>query len=218
MLAEVADDPQMLEDLTLLDGATNDRVQGEHHGLSGISVFELVYGIPNAHIVNAAFTHSSRSGSRFSDETRGGWYAAEELDTSIAEVSYHKARRLSEIIVPDLPGERPDQDLSTYDDWLADFDGEFHMLEPAGEFSEYLQPEPVPECYANSQRLAKELLDRQSNGLIYPSVRRAGATCIVCFRPALVFHPRRSQRYELRLTATEQGYQHEVHSVPLPLD
>jgi hypothetical protein len=34
-----------LEHLMLLDGATNDRIQGEQRWLIGISTYELVYGI-----------------------------------------------------------------------------------------------------------------------------------------------------------------------------
>ena len=140
VLADIVDSDEMLEDIVLLDGATNDRIQGEQQGLIGISTYELVYGIPNAHVVNAAFTHTNESGSRFNDQTRGAWYADEELETSLAEVTYHKARRLAEIVVPGLPGQRPDQEASTFDDWLADFRSHFHMLEPAANFSECLQP------------------------------------------------------------------------------
>jgi RES domain len=213
VLEEVADNDSMLVDIVLLDGATNDRVLGEQHGLSGISTYELVYGIPNARIVNAAFTHTSDTGSRFSDHTRGAWYAAEEQETSVAEVTYHKARRLADIVAPELPGNRPDKDISTCDDWLADFRAEFHVLEPPGTFSAYLQPEPVPQCYAASQRIARQLLDQRSNGIVYPSVRRIGAQCLVCFRPALVYHPRRAERLEITLVANDSGYAHHVHAV-----
>ncbi len=116
-----------------------------------IGPYELVYGIPNAQIVNAAFTHTHEYGSRFSDSTRGAWYAADELETSVAEVAYHKKRRLAEMIVPELPHQRPDQETSTYDDWLADFASDFHELRPARRYSEYLEPEPVPACYRKSQ-------------------------------------------------------------------
>lgn len=213
VLAEVADNQTMLDDMILLDGATNDRIQGEQFGLSGISTFELVYGIQNAQIVRAAFLHTSQFGSRFNDQTRGAWYAAVELATSIAEVTYHKARRLAEIVVPELPGSRPDQDITTYDDWQADFHAAFHVLDPAGRYADCLQPEPIPQCYKFSQSLARQLLDRKSNGLAYPSVRRAGAICLACFRPALVYNPRRSKRYEIRLRTTANGYEHRVSSV-----
>jgi RES domain-containing protein len=214
VLADIADSAEMLEDIVLLDGATNDRIQGEQQGLTGISTYELVYGIPNAHIVNAAFTHTNESGCRFNDHTRGAWYAADELKTSLAEVTYHKARRLAEIVVPELAGNRPDEDISTFDDWLADFRSTFHVLEPADDFFlDCLQPEPVPQCYAASQQAAHRLLEMQSNGLVYPSVRRRGARCLVCFRPALVYNPRRAERLEIKFKATRTGYEHEVRTV-----
>jgi hypothetical protein len=214
VLSAVAESAKELEDLILLDGATNDRVQSEHRGSIGISTFELVYGIPNAHIVNAAYTHPNESGSRFNDPTRGAWYASDCQKASIAEVVYHKSRRLSDIIVPDEPDQRPPREISTYDDWLADFHAYFHILEPQEDFSEFLEPEPVPQCYLVSQALARRLLDGGSNGLVYPSVRYPGSKCIVCFRPALVYNPHRSERLEIILTATNTGYDHRVRQVP----
>ena len=214
MLAAVAENKRELEDLVLLDGATNDRVQSEQRGFIGISTFELVYAIPNAHVVNAAYTHPDESGSRFNDRIRGAWYAADRQEASLAEVVYHKGRRLSEIIVPDEPGERPSRDVSTYDDWRADFQADFAVLDPPEDFSEVLRPEPVPRCYAASQALARQLLDQGSNGLVYPSVRHQGSKCIVCFRPALVYNPRRSERLEITLTASETGYDHRARQVP----
>jgi RES domain-containing protein len=214
VLSALTQNPKELEDLVLLDGATNDRVQSEERGSMGISTFELVYAIPNAQIVNGAYTHANESGSRFNDHTRGAWYAAERQKASIAEVVYHKSRRLSDIIVPDEPGQRPSQDVSTYDDWLADFHADFHVLDPPEDFSEFLQPEPVPQCYAASQALARRLLDKGSNGVVYPCVRYRGAKCIVCFRPALVYNPHRSERLEITLTANKTGYDHSSRRVP----
>ncbi len=210
MLEEVSDSEQMVADLVLLDGATNDRIQGEQQGLPGISTFELVYGIPNAHIVNAAFTHTNEAGSRFNDSTRGAWYAADELETSLAEVSYHKARRLAEIVVPELRYGRPDEDSTSYDDWLADFRSAYHSLRPPEKFADYLKPDPVPECYQKSQHLARTLLEGKSNGICYPSVRRQGNFCLVCFRPALVYNPRQGQRLQLKIRATAAGYEAQV--------
>jgi len=213
ILEDVADDDRMLADIMLLDGATNDRLQGEQYGLSGISQFELVYGIPNAHIIRAAFLHASPFGSRFNDRTRGAWYAAGELETSVAEVSYHKARRLAEMVVPELPQRQPDREASDYDDWLADFHAAFHSLDPVEAYADCLQPEPVPQCYAASQSMARQLLDQRSNGLVYPSVRREGGLSVVCFRPALVYRPRPAGRYELQLTLEGDTYKTTVRPV-----
>ena len=216
ILASLADDDAMLADMVLLDGATNDRVQGEYDGLPGISTYELVYGIPNARIINAAFTHAGPLGSRFSDGVRGAWYCAPEQATSLAEVAFHKARRLAEIIVPGLPGERPDSDSSTYDDWLADLRTELHVLDDSAEWARFLEPGPVPACYTAPQRLARELLMARSNGILYPSVRRAGAQCVVCFRPALVYNVRQGARLRIWLTAAAVGYTYHAIEVPLP--
>lgn len=196
---------------TALDAATNDRVLGETGGLAGISPFELVYGFPNAHIIRAAFLHPNKAGgSRFNDATRGAWYAAEEVETCIAEVAWHRARRLSDIIDPGQPDQMPQSDSATYDDWQADFHADFHVLEPPSTFSECLQAEPVPECYQAPQALARSLLAQRSNGVVYPSVRRQGARCLACFRPALVYSPRRDKRYELSLTRKDGSYETHV--------
>lgn len=215
VLDDLADDEGMLEKLIRLDGATNDRIQGEQFGLPGISTYELVYGIPNAHIVRAAFLHPSPTGARFNGSARGAWYAGDKLETSLAEVSYHKAKRLEDIIVPEAVGGVPESESSTYDDWLADFHGEFHSLEPATNYADCLAPEPVPACYAESQKLAQALLKEKSNGILYPSVRKRGGRCLVCFRPALVYRPRRDKRYLLSFRWERNRYRQEVHEVPL---
>ena len=215
ILDDLAEDEDMLEKLIRLDGATNDRIQGEQSGLVGISTYELVYGIPNDHIVRAAFLHPSPTGARFNDSTRGAWYAADKLETSLAEVSYHKARRLAEIIVPDSPAGVPPSESSTYDDWLADFHAAFHSLDPPAEYADCLAPGPIPECYSEPQKLARRLLKARANGVVYPSVRRKGGKCLACFRPALVYQPRRDKRYQLSFHWERQRYKQEVHEIPL---
>jgi RES domain-containing protein len=214
VLEEVAPNDAMVADAARLDAATNERIHGELNGLSGISPFELVYGIPNAHIIRAAFLHPGPFGSRFNDTTRGAWYAAKKVETSIAEVAYHKSKRLSEMVVPGLPDERPNEEVSTYDDWQADFQAPFHILEPREEYADCLQPEPVPQCYRPSQLLAQQLLAQQSNGILYPSVRHKGGRCLACFRPAFVYQPRQAETYELRLQAVKDGYKTSFRTVP----
>jgi hypothetical protein len=218
LLDDLADDDDMLEKLIRLDGATNDRIQGEQSGLPGISTYELIYGTPNSQIVRAAFLHPSPTGSRFNGPTRGAWYAGDKLETSLAEVIYHKKKHLAEIVVPEVSAGIPEADSSTYDDWLADFHAEFHSLEPASDFPECLEPEPVPECYAEPQRLAQKLLKEQSNGILYPSVRKKGGRCLVCFRPPLVYRPRRDKRYVISFRWERNRYRHDVHEVPFGKD
>lgn len=185
--------PETLSNLSELDAATNERKVGERGGNVAISPLELVYEIPEAHIVNAAFTHASPYGGRFNDARRGAWYAAVELKTAIREVSFHKRLFLRDAR---FRGRRTFE----YSDFNADFAGRFHVLE-ARETTECLLPSPVPQCYAVSQALAKSLLASKSSGIVYPSVRHVGGTCIACFRPALVHNPRRGGIYSLSISA-----------------
>ncbi len=207
VLSRLSDDAATLNDLMELDGATNDRLLGEEGLLPGIGVHELLFGVRYAHIVNAAFTHASPDGGRFNGSERGAWYCGIESETSIAEVGFHKLRQLEEI---DWDAE----EISTFDDYLADFTCEMHDLRVRKtRYGQYLKAGPIPECYAAPQQLAAELLAQQSNGIIYPSVRHREGTCVVCFRPTLVYNVRLDARYELRLlagSAFEPGQVREV--------
>jgi hypothetical protein len=195
VLSRLLEDEAELSDLVELDGATNARLLGEEGLLPGIGVHELVYGVRYAHIVNAAFTHAAPSGSRFNSSDRGAWYAGIERETSVIEVAFHKFQQLEEI-------DWEKEEASTYDDYLADFSAEMHDLNASKpQYRKYLKPFPVPECYREPQQLAALLLAQRSNGIIYPSVRHKGGVCLVCFRPALVYHVHRAARIELRLQA-----------------
>ena len=109
------------------------------------------------------------------------------------------------------------EETSTYDDYLADFAATFHDLSGnSSRLRKYLKPGPIPQCYRDSQQLAVDLLMRGSNGIVYPSVRRDGGTCVVCFRPALVYHVRRAARLELRLHATSGVTSLRVSEVEYP--
>lgn len=187
-----------LDFLIELDGATNTRLLGEEGLLPGIGVHELVYGVAYAHIVNAAFTHASPDGARFNNSHRGAWYAGIDRETSIAEVAFHKLRQLEEV-------DWPQEEVSTYDDYLADFATPMQDLRSLNpQFQRFLQAEPIPECYFDSQQLAANLLAHRSNGVLYPSVRRKGRSCVACFRPALVYHVRQDARLEFRLQAGQE--------------
>lgn len=183
----------VLSDLSELDAATNERKVAENGGSAGIGPRELLFGVPEAEIVNAAFTHPGPFGGRFNSAERGAWYAGVELATSIAEVTFHKRRFLADARI---------QGRHTFDyiDFLADFSGTFHVLETR-EGKECLKPEPIPQCYRASQALANRLLFEGSSGIVYPSVRRPSGTCIACFRPALVFHPRRGKPCRITVEA-----------------
>jgi hypothetical protein len=116
---------------------------------------------------------------------RGAWYAPFELETAEAEVAFHKSVEFAEV------NWLADESV-TYDDYLADFSAEFHDLRDDDQFTDCL----APDSYVASQSLAQQLLDAGSLGVVYPSVRRGGGTCIACFRPALVMNVRKGRTYQ----------------------
>lgn len=191
ILARLTEDPEDLNKLFELEGATNERLLGEAGLLPGITVRELVFGLSYSHIVNAAFTHTSPLGNRFNGPERGAWYAGFSRKTSELEVTYHRSQELREV-------RWAEREVFSYVDYLADFRGEFHDLRGATPFADCLDPS----SYKASQRLASELLQAGSAGVVYPSVRHAGGVCIGCFRPALVNNVRKGSR----LSVTFENY------------
>lgn len=175
VLRELSGGAAPLARLVELEGATNDRLLGESGLLPGISVHELVYGVSYAHIVNAAFTHARPHGGRFNDPDRGAWYASFTLETASREVAYHKGQELREI-------NWREPETSEFLDYEADFRADFYDLRDDLRFAACLSP---VSC-ADSQALGRKLLAEGAAGMIYPSVRHAGGTCLACFRPALV--------------------------------
>lgn len=186
VLRRIASSDAEFDDLLALEAATNDRLLGEANTLPGIGVHELLFGVSHARIVNAAFTYTHPTGSRFNSPGRGAWYAAFDLRTAQAEVAYHRAMELREI-------QWRERENFTFVDYLADFRADFHDLRGEPHDSRWLDPE----SYTRSQSLARQLLADGSAGIVYPSVRRSAGTCLACFRPALVTNVREGSTWTL---------------------
>ena len=184
VLVAISDDDAHLQAIFELDTATNDRLLAGQQLLPGIGVEELVSNVPHAAVINAAFCHPHPLGSRFNGPTRGAWYAAFTVETSQAEVGFHKSVQLAELGRFD--------DTVTYDDYMADFSADFHDLRSA---PPAMRPVLDPDSYVASQALAERLLEKDSLGVIYPSVRHPGGTCVACYRPALVTNVTRGKTY-----------------------
>lgn len=184
VLTPLAESNQQLSAIFELDHATNDRLMAENNQLPGINTFELVTGFPHYRIVNAAFCHAKPEGSRFNGPDRGVWYASFDIETAQEERIFHKTLELAEINIF--------EDEVTYDNYLADFHGEFYDIRNEKEFSCYL----TPDSYQDSQALAALLLTQDAAGIVYPSVRKKEGENIACFRPALVSNVRKGKTYK----------------------
>lgn len=190
VLTRLTSDTSVLSDLFETESRTNDRLEAELGLLPGISQQELVANVPYASVINAAFTHARPDGARFNGPHRGAWYAAKTIQAAQHEVAYHQSIALEEVGLF--------KDEMTYDEYLADFTGEFHDITTSKKFSKALNPN----SYKESQALAETLLEAGSLGIVYPSVRMMKGVCIVCFRPALVNNVRKGRTFAFRWSGT----------------
>jgi RES domain-containing protein len=190
VLTRLAPQMDVLRDLFQIESRTDDRLEAELGLLPGIGPQELVINVPYASVINAAFTHARPNGSRFNGPFRGAWYAAKSIQTAQAEAAYHAIVALSEV------GRFKDE--ATYDEYLADFTGQFHDLQNSRKFAAALDPA----SYKVSQTLGQTLLKIGSLGLVYPSVRHKGGVCLVCFRPVIVAHVRKGRTFRFRWAGT----------------
>ena len=143
-----------------------------------------LYGMTH---VNAAFTYRRAGGNRFNDEHRGAWYCSWSAMTSVAEVGYHYTRELSYIGVFDTK--------ARYVELLADFIGDFPDLSHQTDHPS-LHADPAV-GYPRGQALANRLRAEGHRGLVYPSVRHPGGTCLVAFDPAAVQNVRPGAKWEI---------------------
>ncbi|MBK5307043.1 MAG: RES family NAD+ phosphorylase [Frankiaceae bacterium] len=195
-LADLGTDNE-LDALAELTAATNARLLTQD-GRSTVAIEpqELVFDLSHTQVINGAFTYPGLDGARFSDRTRGAWYAATDVTTSLAEVTFHKNLEWAEI---DRWHER-----AVYVDYIADIAGPGFADLTGTEVRTRRCLQPGVATYVHGQQLARELLPRGASGVVYPSVRRPAGTCIACFRPALLTPVAQGASYVLTWSGAPQ--------------
>lgn len=163
--------------LSEIEGATSGRLTAAAFGAEGVEAGEFVVGVPHAAFINASFAYwRPRALNRFNGPGRGAWYAALKVETCLAEVAFHMSAFLADA-----------GDFNAVVDYAELFSS------MAGEFLDLrVQPDhpalasDKASGYPVGNALAADALARGLNGIIYPSVRHAGGTCIVALRPHAV--------------------------------
>lgn len=163
----------MAAELAEIEGATSARLTLE---AAAASLFPR--GRPHANFVNAAFAYARpREANRFSPAGRGAWYAALEVETALAEVGFHLTRAL--------------RDAGRFE---ASIDWAELWASLAGEYVDLRGIDPRPACldpdpalgYPAGNALAEEARAAGLNGIVWPSVRRTGGTCLAALWPHAV--------------------------------
>lgn len=188
VLLPLVDNEDELALLGEIEGATSTRLMAQDRGISGLAANELVYDVPHAHFINASFAYARpQQPNRFNGANRGAWYAALALETCLAEVGFHLTNALAD---------------------AGDFNATVEYAEMfcslAGDFLDLRQCPQHPSlgadiatAYPLGNALAARARAEGLNGIIYPSVRHPGGTCLVALRPAAVQSVRQGDVYRM---------------------
>jgi RES domain-containing protein len=177
VMAPLADDDDDLALLAEIEGATSGRRISEERGTATLVAAELVHGVPHAKFINASFAYARpRQPNRFNPADRGAWYAALDVGTCLAEVGHHLTVALAD--AGDFHA------AVDYAEMLSSMAGVFVDLRPIPDHVS-LRPDPAI-GYPTGNAVAAATRAAGHNGIIYPSVRDAGGTCIVALWPNVV--------------------------------
>jgi RES domain-containing protein len=161
-------DPSMLADLAEIEGATSARLRAG----------PFLGGRPHANFVHAAFAYfRPREANRFNGPDRGAWYAAFAVQTAVAEVAFHIGRELAR--TGDLHA------TIDYAELWASFAGDYVDLRGLAAPPPCLSPD-IAIGYPAGNALAAEAVAEGLNGVVYPSVRDFGGTCLAALWPHAV--------------------------------
>lgn len=169
-------DPADLDAVFHIENLTNDRLREEAGDISLVPPDDRIAGDGTSPIM-AAFTHLDPEGSRFTDGAYGVYYAAQAMDTAIAETRFHRQRFLGMTAEPPL-----EIDMRAY---ASDIDSDMHDIR-GGQGTWAGVYDPDPGRYGAGQVLARGLRAKGANGIVYDSVRDAGGQCVAVFRPPVL--------------------------------
>lgn len=188
VLAPLVDNEDELALLGEIEGATSARLRAEERGISGLARDELVHDVPHARFINASFAYSKPlQPNRFNGANRGAWYAALSVQTCLREVGFHLTNMLADAGSFTATVE--------YGEMFCSLAGDFLDLRQRPDHAALGADTTV--AYPLGNALALSARAEGLNGIIYPSVRHPGGTCLVALRPAAVQSVRQGAIYRM---------------------
>lgn len=191
----IYDSAEEMELAFAIEAMTNRRLRHEAGEVHLVPREDWVWG-PGASVIMACFTHIGRP-SRFSDGTFGVYYGGESLATSVAETRYHRERFLAATDEEDI-----ELTMRVYVNRVRPT----HRLRDVRgtRYARLLDPDD----YRTSQGFGAKWRDKQAWGVVYPSVRREGGTCVGVFRPPALTLPVPSAHLRYVWSRREQRITH----------
>jgi len=180
--------------LNRLEAMTNPRLRDEVGELALVPEAERLFGAGCGPIM-AAFTHLNPAGSRFSDGSYGVFYAAKERATAIAETRYH-----SELFLLATKESAMHLQMRLYHVKVQGEVADLHGY--AKKHADIV----APDSYGAAQAVGKTVRASGAHGLIYPSVRAVGGSCVAAFRTRILKDCRHASYLEYHWDGTSINY------------
>lgn len=175
---------------------TNPRAATGHGDLSLVPPERRISG-DGASWVMAAFVHISPDRqSRFSAGSYGVYYAGDSIETALHEHCFHLGRFYAAT-------NEAEGWLSEVRELQGSIDAELTDLRH-GDAADFLDPDPAH--YGPAQDFAAAERARGSNGIVYPSLRNPGGTCIGAFWPDVVSVATQADHYRYHWNGSEIDY------------
>lgn len=177
-------DPEDWEDLANAESRTNPRAYEEIGDISLIPKERRISGAGAGWVISA-FTHVSKTRpTRFTDGSYGIYYCSKEFETALSETVFHQSYFLN----------ATSQEagwVMVMRELIAKVDNDFHDIRGKG-----FQDELNPNNYEKSHIFAKNLRAENSNGIVFPSVRKKGGECLAAFWPDVVSIPKQGSHWQ----------------------
>jgi hypothetical protein len=189
---DVADNAEF-EALFRLQAKTNPRLLDEIGHIRLIKPQRRPFGIAGCNYALAPFTHINQLGSRFSRGEFGVLYAAEQMDTALAETCYHQ-QRYFQTQVPGLKYDRIVMRGLTVKFSATLCNIRTPKIEQYGWYN--------ADDYTAARALGAAIKIADKDGLWYESVRKPGTSCYALFSPHLIKSVVQTQHYEFAWNGT----------------
>lgn len=136
---------------------------------------------PGAGWLLAPFVRAPLPPTRFTDGTFGAWYGATTVETAHREVAHHLTAWLRQTEAP-APATLPRLELAAE----VRVHPAQRLVDLRGRAARRARPLLDPDSYAVSQQFGAACRDASEWGIVWPSVRDAGGTCLGVLRPPVI--------------------------------
>jgi uncharacterized protein (DUF736 family) len=174
------------EILFAIQELTNPRIRNELGSLNRVPAEQRPYGIRGCNYALGPFVHLNPTGSRFSNGDFGVYYAAEDVQTAIAETRHHQQLYFSSVVGLKF-------DRLTMRCLKTQFTACLHDIR-GDKFKN--TDWYIKDSYSAGQQLGAAVKQGNKDGLAYLSVRLDNKTCYALFSPILITDVIQASHYE----------------------